>query len=157
MLSSVCVTLFGILGVLLIPGHTQVTPISVCVEDDRDLRVDCRIEAMTNKFDSYEFSWSSGTRESLINTNVSGSSAESQFKDKSYVEPLQPHGYRLTLSSFTDTARNNTTYMCKINGKAARISVEADQLAPCSAVSLFLKTSCVWIVSLLFFFYHCQS
>ncbi|KAG7237047.1 hypothetical protein INR49_032870 [Caranx melampygus] len=72
---------YGVLGVLLIPAQCN-DKITVCIEDDKDLRVDCLIEPKPNKINSFEFSWSSGTKESLINTNVSGSSAESQFKDK---------------------------------------------------------------------------
>lgn len=33
----------------------------------------------------------------------------------------------------------------------------ADQLVPCSAVSVFLQSSCSWIVCLLLFFYHTRS
>lgn len=95
----------------------------MCVEDDYDLRVDCLTTPTPNQINSYEFSWSSGTTESLINTNVSGSAAEGQFKDKSYVEELEPHGYRMTLNGFTDKLPHNTTYMCKISGKAAAVNV----------------------------------
>lgn len=113
---------------LLIPASCD--PISVCYEDDNDLRVDCWVEPKANKISSYEFSWSSGTKESLINTNVSGSSAESQFKDKSYVEELEePQGYRMTLKGFTDTLPHNTTYMCKISGVTARITVQKGRCA----------------------------
>lgn len=108
--------------VLLIPAKCD--QISVCVEDDGDLRVDCRVEPKPNKINSYEFSWSSGTKESVINTNVSGSSAEGQFKDKSYVEELEPHGYRMTLIGFKDKLPHNTTYMCKISGVGANVSLE---------------------------------
>ncbi|XP_068572587.1 uncharacterized protein [Cebidichthys violaceus] len=146
---------FGVLGVLLIPAKCDL--ISVCVEDDYDLRVDCMIEAKPNKINSYEFSWSSGTKEFLINTNVSGSSAEGKFKDKSYVEELDPHGYRMTLTGFTDKLPHNTTYMCKISGDTARVNVERDQLVPCSAVSVFLKSSCSWIICLLLFIYQTHS
>lgn len=109
---------------LLIPAQCS-DKITVCVEDDRDLRVDCLVEAKPNKINSYEFSWSSGNKESLINTNVSGSSAENQFKDKSTVEELESGGYRMTLSGFTDNLPHNTTYMCKITGEVARVTVEA--------------------------------
>ncbi|CAB1433086.1 unnamed protein product [Pleuronectes platessa] len=114
------------------------------------------IQLKSNKYNSYEFSWSPGTKESVINTNVSGSSADSVFKDKSYVQELEPRGYRLTLSGFTDTLPHNTTYICKISGENANINVEADQLLPCSAVSVFVKRSCSWIACLLLF-YHTQS
>ncbi|KAG7217272.1 hypothetical protein INR49_027816 [Caranx melampygus] len=147
---------YGVLGVLLIPAQCN-DKITVCIEDDKDLRVDCLIEPKPNKINSFEFSWSSGTKESLINTNVSGSSAESQFKDKSTVEELESGGYRMTLSGFTDKLPHNTTYMCTITGEVARINMEADQLEPCSAVSLFLKSSCSWIVCLLLTLYQTHS
>uniref|UniRef100_A0A3B4XUB3 Ig-like domain-containing protein n=1 Tax=Seriola lalandi dorsalis TaxID=1841481 RepID=A0A3B4XUB3_SERLL len=142
---------YGVLGVLLIPA--KCTLITVCLEDDRDLRVDCLVKPEPNKINSYEFSWSSGNKESLINTNVSGSSAEGQFKEKSTVVELEPHGYRMTLSGFTDKLPHNTTYMCRITGEVAKVHVEAEQLVPCSAVSLFLKSSGSWIVCLLLAFY----
>ncbi|XP_027886704.1 thy-1 membrane glycoprotein [Xiphophorus couchianus] len=144
--------LSGILGVLLIPVQSQL--ISVCLEEDEDLRVDCRIEPKPNKISSYEFSWSSGTKEALINTNVSGSAAEAQFRDKSEVVELDPQGYRMTLKGFTNTLPHNTTYMCKISGQVESIKVEKEQLQPCSAVSLFLKSSWSWIVPLLIFLFH---
>uniref|UniRef100_UPI0037E7627E uncharacterized protein n=1 Tax=Semicossyphus pulcher TaxID=241346 RepID=UPI0037E7627E len=148
--------MFGVLGVLLIPAQCD-DPILVCVEDDNDLRVECRVSPKPNKINSYEFSWSSGTKESLINTNVSGSAAEGQFKE-SYVEELEPHGYKMTLPGFRDKLPHNTTYMCKVSGVSASISVEREQLAPCSAVSVFLKSSCSWILCLLlFFFYQAHS
>ncbi|XP_014848384.1 PREDICTED: thy-1 membrane glycoprotein-like [Poecilia mexicana] len=144
--------LSGILGVLLIPVQPQL--ISVCLEEDEDLRVDCRIEPKPNKINSYEFSWSSRTKEALINTNVSGSAAEAQFRDKSEVVELDPYGYRMTLKGFTNTLPHNTTYMCKISGQVESINVEKEQLQPCSAVSLFLKSSWSWIVPLLIFLFH---
>lgn len=179
---------------LLIPAKCD--PISVCVEDDNDLRVDCLIQSKPNKINTYEFSWSSGTKMSVIYTNVSGSAAESQFKGKSYVEELEPYGYRLTLNGFTDKLPHNTTYMCRITGDDAKVNVEkgrridcvcgfgggsikvsewesnlwgfcqlftshlsfsAEQLVPCSAVSVFLKSSCSWIVCVLLFFYDLHS
>ncbi|XP_037603732.1 thy-1 membrane glycoprotein-like [Sebastes umbrosus] len=153
MLNSLFV--FGVLGVLLIPAKCD--RILVCLEDDNDLRVDCLIEPKLNKINSYEFSWSNGTRESVINTNVSGSVAEGQFKDKSSVTELKPHGYRMTLDDFTDKLPHNTTYMCKISKDLASVNVEKEHLVPCSAVSMFLKSSCSWIVCLLLFFYQTRS
>ncbi|CAJ1063963.1 hypothetical protein PFLUV_G00192040 [Xyrichtys novacula] len=145
---------FGVLGVLLIPAQCEL--ISVCLEDDSDLRVDCRVVPKPNRINSYEFSWTSGSKQFIINTNVSGSAAESQFKD-SYVEELEPHGYRMTLPGFLDKLPHNTTYMCKLSGDGAHISVEKEQLAPCSAVSLFLKSSCFWIISLLLSFFQAHK
>lgn len=115
-------SLFLSLALLLLP--VQPDQISVCVEDDEDLRVDCMIKPAPNKINSYEFSWSSGTKEVLINTNVSGSKAEAQFNDKSQVVELEPHGYRMTLSDFKDKLPPNTTYMCKIYGEMKQITVE---------------------------------
>lgn len=143
---------YGVLGVLLIPATCNL--ITVCIEDDNDLRVDCLIEAKSNKIVSYEFSWSSGTVESVINTNVSGSSPEARFRDKSTVEELDPHGYRMTLTGFTDTLPHNTTYMCKVTGVGESINVERDKLLECSAVSLLFKSSFSWLISLLVFFLY---
>lgn len=108
---------------LLVPP-AQSERISVCTEDDNDLRVDCRIEPKPNKITSYEFSWSSGTKEAIINTNVSGSAAQAQFRDKSQVVELDPHGYRMSLTGFTDQLPHNTTYMCKISGQIESVTVE---------------------------------
>uniref|UniRef100_A0A3Q2TH55 Thy-1 membrane glycoprotein-like n=1 Tax=Fundulus heteroclitus TaxID=8078 RepID=A0A3Q2TH55_FUNHE len=143
---------FAFHTVLVIPARSEL--ISVCLEEDNDLRVDCRIEPKPNKINSYEFSWSSGTKESLINTNVSGSAAEAQFRDKSEVVELEPHGYRMTLKGFTETLPHNTTYMCKISGQVESVLVEKEKLEPCSAVSLFLKSSWSWIVPLLICLYR---
>lgn len=139
----------GVLGVVLIPAQSDL--ISVCIEDDRDLRVDCRVEPKPSRINSYEFSWSSGNKEAVINTNVSGAASEARFRDKSYVEVLEPHGYRLTLTGFTETLPHNTTYMCKISGNSATITIERDRLLPCSAVSVILKTSFIWVIGLLVF------
>lgn len=108
--------------VLLIPAKCD--PISVCLEVDKDLRVDCKIKAEPSKINTYEFSWSSGTKESVINTNVSGASAEERFKDKSNVEELKSGGYRMILSNFTDKIPHNTTFFCKLSGKIARVTVK---------------------------------
>uniref|UniRef100_A0AAQ6IIC1 Ig-like domain-containing protein n=2 Tax=Anabas testudineus TaxID=64144 RepID=A0AAQ6IIC1_ANATE len=146
---------YGVLGVLLIKVKSN--QISVCIEDDNDLRVDCKIQPKPNKINTYEFSWSSGNKMSLLNTNVSGSTAESKFKSKSYVEELEPYGYRLTLKGFTDELPHNTTYMCRMTGEEVSVSLEKGSLVRCSAVSMFLKSSCSWIVCLLLFLYHTHS
>ena len=110
-------------AVLLVPS-LRCDPISVCVEDDEDLRVDCQIKPRPSQINSYEFSWSSGSKETLINTNVSGSTTEPRFRESSYVEELQPYGYRLTLTGYTHTLPYNTTYMCKISQQLATIYAE---------------------------------
>ncbi|CAN9501322.1 unnamed protein product [Ophioblennius macclurei] len=150
------VILFGVFGVLLVPVQSD-DKITVCVEEDNDLRVDCLIEPKPNRIASYEFSWSSGTKETVINTNVSGSSADSQFRDKSEVVELEPHGYRMTLKGFTDTLPHNTTYLCKMSSIVARENVEKSNLLTCSAVSVLLTTSWSWIVCLLLLFKYTHS
>ncbi|KAM8835123.1 uncharacterized protein ACB058_016558 [Synchiropus picturatus] len=146
MLKSILVC--GLLGALLIPAECDL--ITVCVEDDGDLRVDCLVGSKSSQITSYEFSWSLGSKEHLINTNVSGSSAEATFADKSYVTELEPHGFRLTLQGFTDSLPHNTTYMCKNTGKLATVNVERDQLLQCSAVSWFTQSAFFWVASQIF-------
>ncbi|XP_063342289.1 thy-1 membrane glycoprotein-like [Pelmatolapia mariae] len=146
---------YGVLGVMLIPVKSQL--ITVCVEEDEELRVDCLIEPKPNKINTYQFSWSIGPRQETINTNVSGDSANKEFKDKSRVEELEPVGYRMTLSDFRDKLSDNTTFLCKISGQGANISVQKDNILSCSAVSLLLKNSWSWMVCLLLFFYHTHS
>ncbi|XP_034034295.1 thy-1 membrane glycoprotein-like [Thalassophryne amazonica] len=144
----------AILGVLVISVKCNL--ISVCL-DDKKLRVDCRVQPKPSKINSYEFSWSSGSKELVINTNGSGSAADLQFKDKSQVEALLPHGYRMTLQGFTDKLPHNTTYMCKISGVPATVTLENAKLLQCSAVSMFLQSSCIWTICLLLFFCNTQT
>uniref|UniRef100_A0A3Q2YQK0 Ig-like domain-containing protein n=1 Tax=Hippocampus comes TaxID=109280 RepID=A0A3Q2YQK0_HIPCM len=108
--------------VLLTPARCDL--ITVCREDDGDLRVDCLVKGKPNKINSYEFSWSSGSKQSLINSNVSGLAAEAEFRQVSRVTEVEPHGYRLTLSGYRDKLPHNTTYMCKITGEGASVNVE---------------------------------
>nr|XP_020454325.1 thy-1 membrane glycoprotein [Monopterus albus] len=145
---------YGVLGVFLIPAKCD--QISVCV-NDTDLRVDCRIPPTPNKISSYHFSLATEGKEFVINTNVSGSSAETRFQGKSYVVELEPKGYRMILEDFKDKLKGSTTYMCKINAQTASVSVEKEKLVKCSAVSLLVKSSCSWIFCLLIFFYHSHS
>ncbi|XP_077361240.1 uncharacterized protein LOC144006326 [Festucalex cinctus] len=139
---------FGMLGVLLMPAWCDL--ITVCEEDDGDLRVDCLVKAKPNKINSYEFSWSSGSKQSLINANVSGLAAEAEFRQVSHVTEVEPHGYRLTLSGFRDKLPHNTTYMCKITGEGASVNMKRDDLVRCGAVSMFLESSCVVAILLLY-------
>lgn len=105
--------------VLLTPA--KCSEIIVCIEEDDDLRVDCLIDSKIGQINDYEFSWSSGTKEVILNTNVSGSHADSQFKDKkSYVTELSPKGYRLTVEDTKDKLPYNTTYICKVSGVSAQ-------------------------------------
>ncbi|XP_077447759.1 thy-1 membrane glycoprotein [Stigmatopora argus] len=139
--------MFSIMGMLLRPVWCD--SITVCEEDDGDLRVDCLLKANPNKINSYEFSWSSGSKQALINSNVSGLSAEEEFRKVNHVTELEPDGYRLTLSGYQDKLPHNTTYMCKITGEGASINVERDHLVPCGAVSVLQK--CSWIITILLF------
>ncbi|XP_061596856.1 thy-1 membrane glycoprotein-like [Cololabis saira] len=145
----------GVLGVLLIPVQSQ--QISVCLEDDEDLRVDCKIKPDASKINTYEFSWSSGSKEVLINTNVTRLAPDTQLREHSEVVELEPHGYRMTLSGYKSKLPSNTTYMCKVSGQIESITVERDNLVTCSAVSWALKSSWSGVVFLLFFLYHTQS
>ncbi|XP_056140208.1 uncharacterized protein LOC130116313 [Lampris incognitus] len=144
--------IYGVLAVLLAPVWCEL--ISVCVEDDEDLRVDCHIEPKPSQINSYEFSWSSGAKETLINSNISGSVPNPQFKDRSYVQELEPHGYRMTLTDFTHKLPYNMTFMCKMSRKVASVTLERDHLLPCSAVSVFLRSPYSWIANVLLFLLH---
>lgn len=106
--------------VLLIPAKCDT--ISVCLEPDKDLRVDCTTNA--SKINTYEFSWKSENKELVINTNVSGASVEERFKDKSNVEELKSGHYRMILSNFIDKLQHNSTFICKLSGKTASVTVE---------------------------------
>lgn len=121
LLRKVCNFVFFV-PVMLIPVKSK--RITVCVEDDEELRVDCLIEPKPNKINTYQFSWSIGPRQETINTNVSGDSANKEFKDKSRVEELEPVGYRMTLSDFRDNLSHNTTFLCKISGQGENITVQ---------------------------------
>ncbi|XP_061660224.1 thy-1 membrane glycoprotein-like [Syngnathoides biaculeatus] len=145
-----CLFVFIVLGVSLMPAQCNL--ITVCKEDDGDLRVDCLVKAKPDKTSSYEFSWSSGSKQSLINVNVSGLAAEAEFRKVSHVTEVEPHGYRLTLSGYLDKLPHNTTYMCKITGEGASVNVERDQLVQCGAVSMFLQSS--WTVAVLLFYHY---
>lgn len=114
--------MFLFVPVLLIPAKCD--RISVCAEDNKVLRVDCLLEPEPNKLNTFQFSWSSGTKESVFSTNVSGSSPDNEFKGKSTVKELQPHGYRMTLPNFTDKLPRNSTFLCRLSGKTARVAVE---------------------------------
>lgn len=113
---------FLFIPVLLIPAKCN--KISVCAEVNKDLKVDCLIESEPNKNNAYQFSWSSGNKEYIISTNVSGSSPDNDFKGKSTVEELKPHGYRMTLPNFMDRLQRNSTFLCTLSTKTAHIVVD---------------------------------
>uniref|UniRef100_A0A669EB83 Ig-like domain-containing protein n=2 Tax=Oreochromis niloticus TaxID=8128 RepID=A0A669EB83_ORENI len=115
---------YGVLGVMLIPVKSQ--RMTVCMEEDEELRVDCLIENKPNIINTYQFSWSIGARQEIINTNVSSGPAtqRSPLRNKSRVEELEPVGYRMTLSDFRDKLSDNTTFLCNISGQDANISVQ---------------------------------
>lgn len=93
------------------------------MKEDKDLQVDCVINSKSNQINDYEFSWSSGTKQVIIKTNVSGSVADSQFKGKkSYVTEL-PTGYSLTLEDAKDKLPHNATYFCRVSGEPATVTL----------------------------------
>ncbi|CAG00505.1 unnamed protein product [Tetraodon nigroviridis] len=153
MLKSLLV--FGVLGVLLIPAKCE--KISVCTSDNKDLRVDCLVEPKPNKVNDYQFSWSSGDKEIVLSTNVSGSSPDKNLKTQSTIKELKPHGYRMILPNFTNELPQNVTFLCALSGNTVRIAVEKDKLPTCSAVSVFLRSPTSWIICLLLSFYQTQS
>ncbi len=151
--------------VLMIPVLCQdeESVITVCQEEDNDLRVDCLLEPRPNYHTDYEFSMSKGQKEIIINTNISGIMPEPKFRHNTFVTELEPYGFRLTIMSFTVT--ENTTLICKVTkvqknlfvelGKAAvlwhyvklnkyflcltlTLSLLPDSIEPCSAISVFL-------------------
>lgn len=108
--------------VLLIPAKCD--KISVCIDNDKDLRMDCLLEPELNKSNAFQFFWSSGDKEHVITTNYSRLSPETNLKGKSTVEERKPHNYRMTLPNFSDKLPRNSTLLCKLSGKIARVTVE---------------------------------
>ncbi|XP_045573472.1 thy-1 membrane glycoprotein isoform X2 [Salmo salar] len=138
-----------VLGVLWNVVHCEL--VSVCEEEDGDLRVDCHVEPRANQINSYEFSVSTGTVETVVNTNVSGSAPDVHYRDRSYVEHLEPYGYRLTLNADTHThtlTNTHTTFICKISKNIASVIIEKNDLLPCSADSVLVQ-SCYWLLGVL--------
>ncbi|XP_052444447.1 thy-1 membrane glycoprotein-like isoform X1 [Carassius gibelio] len=134
-------SLFGwslALGVLMIPVLCQdeESVITVCQEEDNDLRVDCLLEPRQSYHTDYEFSMSKGQKEIIINTNISGIMPEPKFRHNTFVTELEPYGFRLTIMSFTVT--ENTTFICKVTKTQKTLFVELDSIEPCSAISVFL-------------------
>uniref|UniRef100_A0A674PKB5 Uncharacterized protein n=1 Tax=Takifugu rubripes TaxID=31033 RepID=A0A674PKB5_TAKRU len=153
LLFTICVLYSSVVSVLLIPAKSN--KISVCIEDEKDLRVDCLIKPEPSKSNTFQFSWSSGSKESVITTNDSRLSPDADFKTT--VKELTPHGYRMTLTNFTDKLPRNSSLLCKLSGKTARVVVVNDKLPKCSAGNVFLRSPISWIFCLLLFFYQTQS
>lgn len=99
------------LSVLLTPGLCKY--ITVCQEEDQDIRVDCNIESKANQLPTYTFIMSSGKKEHIINTNSTTERVADQFKGKSTVEQLPTGGFRLRLQGYTPP--ENTTFTCRSN------------------------------------------
>lgn len=85
---------------------------AVCQEEDNDLRVTCPLRPEPNYRTDYEFSMTSGSKQIIINTNVSGTMPQHGFRHNTYVVDLQPYGFKLILMRFPLT--ENTTFMCKV-------------------------------------------
>lgn len=107
-------------SVLLVPA--KCSNITVCIEENGELRVDCLIHSKALKPESYSFFWSSGPKQMLINSNVSGSSVDNQFKGKSVVTEREL-GYRMNLRGFTENLPQNPTFICRVNDESAQISL----------------------------------
>ncbi|XP_016332765.1 uncharacterized protein LOC107681113 isoform X1 [Sinocyclocheilus anshuiensis] len=147
-------SLFGwilALGVLMIPVLCQdeESVITVCQEEDNDLRVDCLLEPRHNYHTDYEFSMSKGQKEIIINTNISGIMPEPKFRHNTFVTELEPYGFRLTIMSFTVT--ENTTFICKVTKIQKTLSVEL-------ASSPALPSVCFcWVILGSIFWFLCAS
>lgn len=115
--------------VLMIPVLCQdeESVITVCQEEDNDLRVDCLLEPRPNYHTDYEFSMSKGQKEIIINTNISGIMPEPKFRHNTFVTELEPYGFRLTIMSFTVT--ENTTLICKVTKVQKNLFVELGKAA----------------------------
>ncbi|KAK3523520.1 hypothetical protein QTP70_001888 [Hemibagrus guttatus] len=98
---------------------------TVCQEEDNDLRVTCPLRPKPDYHTEFEFSMSKGTREVIINTNVSGTVPDSSFRHNTYVEELEPYGFKLTMMRFTLT--ENTTFICKVTQEDKRLFVDVEQ------------------------------
>ncbi|KAL4658608.1 hypothetical protein GN956_G3202 [Arapaima gigas] len=120
--------------------------ITVCQEEDRDVRVDCVIEPKPNEIISYIFSMSKGSREYIVNTNSTTVTAAEMFQDISTVEQLGTNTLRLRLHEYKFS--ENTTFSCKVNTKTANIFVEKGKMLPCSTISVFFHC-CPWLLYLL--------
>lgn len=113
---------FLFVPVLLIPAKGD--NITVCIDNNNDLRVECQLKPESTKPHNYQFSWSSGNKAVVISTNVSGSSPDNEFKGKITVTQRKAYGYQMTLPNFTEKLTGNSTFFCKLSEKTARIVVE---------------------------------
>ncbi|XP_056587842.1 thy-1 membrane glycoprotein-like [Triplophysa dalaica] len=110
--------------------------ITVCQEEDTDLRVNCLLEPKANYHTDFEFSMSKGNKEIIINTNISGIMPDPKFRHNTFVTEIEPYGFRLTMMGFTIS--ENTTFICKVTKSQKTLFVELDTIEPCSAISVFL-------------------
>ncbi|KAG5844609.1 hypothetical protein ANANG_G00164310 [Anguilla anguilla] len=140
------------LVVLVIPGFSQ--KVTVCKEEDGDVRVDCLIAPKQNQINSYEFSITKGSKEVVINTNVTGKTADPKFKDTTQVDSLDLQGYRLRMRKYQ--MDENTTFICKATQTTESVMVVKGKMLECSAISLFLH-SCPWLVASLLLLHVGQS
>lgn len=97
--------------------------ITVCQEEDNDLRVDCPVDSNPNPMRmEYEFSMATRGKETIINTNVSGIMADDKFRrDQAYADFVDDI-IRLTIKDFT--VSENTTFICKISGNMESVFIE---------------------------------
>ncbi|KAI7796068.1 thy-1 membrane glycoprotein-like [Triplophysa rosa] len=123
-----------LISTVLCQGEESI--ITVCQEEDTDLRVNCLLEPKANYHTDFEFSMSKGNKEMIINTNISGIMPEPKFRHNTFVTEIEPYGFRLTMMGFTIT--ENTTFICKVTKTQKTLFVELDTIEPCSAISVFL-------------------
>ncbi|KPP57668.1 hypothetical protein Z043_124586 [Scleropages formosus] len=129
--------------VLVGPGLCDT--ITVCQEEDKDIRVDCKIESKPNQINNYVFSISKARNEIIINTNSTTEMADRNFNYKSTVVQLGKDGYRLRLENYV--VSENTTFICKTRNKTINRFVEKGKMVTCSTISVFLH-SCPWLLLL---------
>lgn len=103
--------------------------ITVCQEEDNDLRVECPVDPNPNPVRvEYEFSMATRGKETIINTNVSGIMADDKFRrDQAYADHLDDI-IRLTIKDFT--VSENTTFLCKISGNLESVFIEPGKTGP---------------------------
>ncbi len=115
--------------VLMIPVLCQdeESVITVCQEEDNDLRVDCLLEPRPKLPHRLWVLHVQRPKEIIINTNISGIMPEPKFRHNTFVTELEPYGFRLTIMSFTVT--ENTTLICKVTKVQKNLFVELGKAA----------------------------
>lgn len=122
---------------------------TVCQEEDNDLRVTCPLRPKPNFHTEFAFSMSKGTKEITVNTNVSGMMPEPSFRHNTYVEELEPYGFKLTMLRFTIT--ENTTFMCKVTKEEKRLFVDVGK----QLLNILVNCECFCVLGMYGFCNRC--